>query len=175
VSGSWDAAHGTITDPVLYGSSSYPVCAMLLAECDVVEDWGCGGGGFTAWRTSGYVGVDSSASPYADVSDDLVDYRSDVDGVLLRHVLEHNWGWEKILTNALGSFRRRLVVVVFTPPVDETHLLHTEPDYGNAPTLAFRIFDLVDVVERAGLRAETSTVESPDTAYGIETFLVVDR
>jgi len=173
--GGWDEAHGTLTDPVLYGYRSYPRAAGLLSRCAVVEDWGCGGGGFRQFRTSGYRGVDSSETPWADVTADLVSYRSDVDGILLRHVLEHSHGWARILDNALASFRQRLVVILFTPLVDVTRSIRVEVDYDDAPVYSFRLADLTDRVDAAGLRYRTWTVESDDTFYETETFLVVDR
>lgn len=90
-----------------------------------IEDWGCGLAGAKAFAgDADYVGVDGSPG-YADVIADLVTYRSNVDCILLRHVLEHNREWAKILDNAVASFGRRLCIIVYTPftdPDEETHV-----------------------------------------------------
>lgn len=82
-----------------------------------VEDWGCGLGGFKLFLRpeQRYLGVDGSKSPFADRLVDLVDYRCDPDAVHLRHVLEHNPKWDRILDNALKSFRKQMVLSLFTP------------------------------------------------------------
>jgi hypothetical protein len=35
---------------------------------------------------------------------DLAHYRSNVPGIFMRHILEHNYEWARILDNALASF-----------------------------------------------------------------------
>jgi hypothetical protein len=62
----------------------------------------------------------------------------------LRHVLEHSYDWQKILDNAVASFTKRLCIVLFTPFVDQTTLLRTEPDYGEVPVFAFKPDDLLE-------------------------------
>lgn len=80
-----------------------------------VEDWGCGTGWFQTYAKHSYKGIDGTKTPAVDVVADLVEYRSSSPGIFMRHVLDHNWHWEKILANALRSFDHRLVVVLFTP------------------------------------------------------------
>jgi len=41
----------------------------------------------------------------------------------LRHVLEHDEGWEQILTNALVSCKMRLFLAVYTPDSDTDELI----------------------------------------------------
>ena len=98
---------------------------------DSVEDWGCGYGGFAQYLapTQRYVGVDGSKSGSASVIADLVSYVSDVDGLHLRHVLEHNVEWEPILINALRSFRSRMVLTLFTPFQEETKVIFEMPNF----------------------------------------------
>jgi hypothetical protein len=67
----------------------------------------------------GYRGVDGSLSRFSDETVDLCCYRSNVDGVFMRHVLEHNYNWRAILRNALDSAQRRCAIVLFTPLADE--------------------------------------------------------
>jgi hypothetical protein len=42
------------------------------------------------------------------------------DGILLRHVLEHNPGWRRILSGAVESFTKKMVLVIYTPFGDVT-------------------------------------------------------
>ena len=110
--------------PTKYGDlASYRLAGAFLAGCREIEDWGCGRGGFRAHCPGRYIGVDGSQTPYADKIAELTDYRSSVDGILLRHVLEHNYNWPKVLDNAVKSFRKRLCIVLFTPFADTTREL----------------------------------------------------
>jgi len=94
-------------------STTYQLAAAWLDVDDwSVEDWGGGAGWAGQFFTHArYQVVDGSIG----VMRDLQAYRSDVDGILLRHVLEHNHNWQGILANALASIRHRLVLVIFTP------------------------------------------------------------
>jgi len=90
--------------------------AWLDGHGATIEDWGCG----TCYARrfvaqSRYVGVDGSTSDQATIKAELQEYRSDTDCIFMRHVLEHNWGWRQILNNALQSFGKRMVLVIFTP------------------------------------------------------------
>jgi hypothetical protein len=106
-----------------YGEvTTYNIAAEHLKDCNVVEDWGCGGGYFrkallAAKANAKYIGIDGSRAPAADKIVDLAKYTSEVkpDGILLRHILEHNYEWKIILQNALTSFQYKLVVILFTP------------------------------------------------------------
>jgi len=114
--GKWNKWYESVTDQMPFGDSeSYVIGAKFLEDCEVVEDWGCGLGWFSKFRPNGYLGVDGSDSPFASKIVDLEEYTSFVDGIFMRHVLEHNYGWKTILANALKSFRKKMVVVVFTP------------------------------------------------------------
>jgi hypothetical protein len=106
--------------PATFGDpATYALGADFLAGCRTIEDWGCGTGGLRAYvDPARYRGIDGSASAFADEVADLRTYRSRVDGVFLRHVLEHNRDWRAILAGAVASFHRRLVVVLFTPLAD---------------------------------------------------------
>ncbi len=121
-----------------YGDAvTYLMAAAFLAGCEEIEDWGCGRGGFRRYCPGRYVGVDGSKTPYASTIAELGVYRSSPDGILLRHVLEHNYNWPKILEAAVQSFRKRLCVVLFTPFADTTRELRHNRDAGvDAPDLA---------------------------------------
>jgi hypothetical protein len=142
----WDGHYATLTQPEAYGGdASYRLAAEWVKDCQSVEDWGCGKG----WLRSmvdpkAYIGVDGSRTPFADVIADLTTYRSQCEGLVLRHVLEHSRDWVKILDNAVASFTKRLCIVLFTPLADQTTVLRTEPDYGDVPVISFRLTDLLD-------------------------------
>ena len=140
--GKWDGWYKDleVTDTgVKYGDrTTYLMAGAFLADCEEVEDWGCGRGGFRQYCTGRYVGIDGSQTPYADKVVELGAYRSSVDGVLLRHVVEHNYDWPAVLEAAVASFRRKLCLVIFTPFGDTTRelLYHKKidvPDLSLAP------------------------------------------
>jgi SAM-dependent methyltransferase len=121
-----------------------------------IEDWGAGTGYARRFATrSTYRAVDGSPSLGVDRVVDLRRYRSDADCIFMRHVLEHNPEWRTILENALGSFRRRMVLVVFTPFADETHEIGS---WRGIPDLALRKADVVACF--AGLDWREETVET---------------
>jgi hypothetical protein len=179
VTGAWDMHHGDLAEPHPYGDdASYRRVADATVGYDSVEDWGCGGGGLRRFIAPDvYRGVDGSKTPFADVRADLRHYRSEVDVVVLRHVLEHNDEWQLVLDNAWSSARRRLIVVLFTPVVEVTRVMFREPDYGQVPVIAFKLFDIRERL-RTPWNTETVTVDmfdSPGTAFGKETIMIADR
>lgn len=178
--GKWDRWYellGPSPDPQPYGDTSptYAIAAEFLASCSSIEDWGCGKGWMrTLVGADRYVGVDGSRSPFADVVADLAEYRSSVDGIVLRHVLEHDYRWSEILANAVASFRRRLAVILFTPPAAVTHEIAWNDDPG-VPDLAFRLDDLVAAMPDDVAVIDLSTIDSPSTQYHTETVLLAER
>lgn len=176
--GAWDEHHGTLDAPIRYGADdTYVRAAQWVQHCRTVEDWGAGGGGLHRFLHTGvhYVGVDSSATPYAGVMADLVSYRSTADGVVLRHVLEHNHDWRAVLDNAVASFTQRLVVVLFTPRVGATHLLATEVGYGDVPVYAFAREDIEAALDAVTMDWWWDEHWYPEAHYGTETMLLVRR
>jgi hypothetical protein len=98
-----------------YGDdTTYKLGAEFLKGLDV-EDWGCGPGRFRQFHAGLYWGVDGSPSPAASVVQDLYQRLTQVPAIFMRHVLEHNRCWRRITLNAMCSFERRMVIVVFTP------------------------------------------------------------
>src|SRR5271166_500073 len=79
-----------------------------------IEDWGCGYAQFKDVHEGPYRGVDGTKG-WADVVADLRVHTTRCEGLLLRHVLEHNPDWRVLLANAVQSFTKRMVLVVFTP------------------------------------------------------------
>ena len=121
-----------------YGvEETYKKAAAFLDD-GPVEDWGCGKAYARKFFTQHYTGIDGTPDG-CDTVVDLTKYASNVHGILLRHVLEHNFEWEKVLKNALGS-AEKLAIVVCTVFSDETHLLYID-DWG-IPIFSFREEDL---------------------------------
>lgn len=123
--GKWDTWYKGlqpgIENTAMYAEAwTYFMAAAFFADVQEVEDWGCGKGGFRRIFQGKYIGIDGSATPFADKTADLCRYRSSAEAILLRHVLEHNYAWEQILASALLSFRRKLCLVLFTPFSDVT-------------------------------------------------------
>jgi len=90
--GKWDDWYRDV-DAVRHcgGIQTYKLAADFLKDMSTVEDWGCGAGGFRKFYKGKYKGIDGSANKYVDKVADLRTYRSSVDGILVRHVLEHNY------------------------------------------------------------------------------------
>lgn len=171
--GKWDNHYIGMRDPLLYGLSSYETIATAVASCATVADWGCGGGALRAYLQPGqhYIGIDGSRSPFAQVRADLVRFRLHTEGVVLRHVLEHNDRWQEVLHNAIDCFTKRLVVVIFTPLAQQTRIMYREPEYGHVPVICFRLGDLLAEFPKE-MRVEVEPeVQSDDTAFGVETFI----
>jgi hypothetical protein len=118
--GKWDYSKG----PCIYGPpATYIEAAALLDKKEwTVADWGCGCCAAKSYFSRAkYVGIDGSPG-FADKVADLREYREPSDGILLRHVLEHNYDWPVILKNALAAAKRRLVVILFLPMKRYTEL-----------------------------------------------------
>ena len=151
--GKWSPRYATSrpgTRPAYGGHGSYQIAGAYLSNCLTVEDWGCGHGTFRDHCTAHhYIGVDGSPSPAADRVVDLCSYRSVVEGILVRHVIEHNPnGWDQILTNAIESFSKRLVIVIFTPFGDRLRNLRSRPpsDTGVPVAMSFRFDDITALI-----------------------------
>jgi hypothetical protein len=179
--GRWDAWYErdearTVT---AYGSSdTYAIGAGFLSPCGEVEDWGCGLGWFRYhyedFNGLTITGIDGSHTPHANVYADLREYRSDVPGIFMRHVLEHNHEWARILDNAIASFRERMALILFTPLAVKTHVIGSTSINGvEIPDYSFGFDDIVRHFD--GLRVETSTLSSPQTQYGIEHVFLLEK
>jgi hypothetical protein len=140
----WNGIYENLTEERLWGDeTTYRMAAEYLADVDVVEDWGCGSGGFRFFCKTEYVGVDGSNTPFADKIVDLCTYSSSADGILLRHVLEHNVDWECILENAVRSFRKKLCIILFTPFASKTRTILYDPAR-DVVTISFRKDDIAN-------------------------------
>jgi len=166
--GRWAAWYTPGVTQAPYGASpSYELAAEWLDGLHI-EDWGCGRGWLRHFvPPDRYTGVDGTESPWADVVDDLAVRVSDVDGIAIRHVLEHDQQWRTILVNACRSARRRIFLAVFTPAGRNEEIGRTaELD---VPDLALSSVDIERVAVAAGwsiIRHET--IDSPQTFYRAE-------
>lgn len=182
---------GIIDDPepnYSYGTpETYAMGAEFLADCEMVEDWGCGRGYFRNFiGPDHYRGVDMGVdslpypNPFADVVVNLTDYRSDVDGIFMRHVLEHNYLWRKILANALASSSYKVFIAIFTPwsnsAFTEILCLHGPPEYEYdppVPNLAFAPSELLGEIR--GWTVDGPTALDTGTQYGSERVLLLTK
>jgi hypothetical protein len=105
-----------------------------------IEDWGCGTAYAKRFVTESiYIGIDGSQSRFTDKVVDLREYTSNTDCIFMRHVLEHNYDWKKVLANAVSSFKKRMVLIIFTPFTNRTQQVAS---WSGIPDIAFRKEDL---------------------------------
>jgi glycosyltransferase involved in cell wall biosynthesis len=146
--------------------------AFLDQPGAVIEDWGCGTTYARRFVTKGtYVGIDGSPVESTDTVTDLRQYTSTADCIFMRHVLEHNTEWRTVLQNALDSFRKRMVLIIFTPFGEETRGLDVEVPTG-IPTISFRKQDLTDMIRHLPYREEQVTT---DTEYRVEHIFYLEK
>ena len=156
-----------------YGDTlTYTMGYEYLKNLDTIEDWGCGVGGFKRFfvneDANKYKGIDGSKTPFSDVQADLREYVSSVDGIFMRHVLEHNYDWKMILENACQSFNKKMCLILFTPFSDTTKEIAHNLKHGvDVPDLSFKKDDLTQVFEKHGITYEFVTIQSR-TGYNVE-------
>lgn len=160
--------------PRPYGiTESYRLGAEWLANCAMVEDWGCGMGYMRRFiEPSKYIGIDGTISPFADEVQDLTIRRSKTDGLFMRGVIEHDWRWRDILDNAIASFQWRMCLVLFTPmAVDCTKQLKWIDELG-VPDISFAMSDLLPYFD--GIHMKWVDIKS-DTGYGGERVFYLEK
>jgi len=158
-----------------YGDNiSYRKGIAFLDGYGSIEDWGCG---FAHARTfvtrSRYVGIDGS-SKSADKIADLREFKSNGDCIFMRHVLEHNFEWRRILANAVASFAKRMVLIIFTPLSETTRVIATSSSVTSfpVPDIAFKREDLTQYFEH--LKYSEESLET-DTQYGTEHVFYIEK
>jgi len=162
-----------VKETPIYGDrTTYHLAADFLSDVSVVEDWGCGLGGFRKFCKTKYIGLDGSWAPHCDRTVDLVHYRSNADGILLRHVLEHNYEWRAIVQNAVESFRRKMCVVLFTPFSAVTREIHWWPELG-VPDISFNREELVSYF--AGLHVRSQEGLATRSQYKVEHVFFLEK
>lgn len=177
--GKWDDWYKSLTTEdigsICYGDDlTYLMGSAFLADVTEVQDWGCGAGGFKRFCRARYTGLDGSKSPFADRVVDLCVFASNAEGVFMRHVLEHNYEWQKILDNAVRSFKRKFCLILFTPFAEQTcEIAHNRQHGVDVPDISFSRHD----IERhlAGLRWELFANISTSSVYGVEHVYLIWR
>jgi len=138
---------------VTYGSlESYRQPIAWFDEVGgVLEDWGCGCAAAKAYvKKCKYIGIEGSKNDYADRCDvDLTSYTSSPDCLLLRDVIDHNPNWKQVLQNAVQSFQKRMVLVIFRDMGTETKVVfvNTDSRYPGVPDFQFRASDLLSFIK----------------------------
>jgi hypothetical protein len=138
-----------------------------------VEDWGCGYAWFKRYHNGPYRGVDGTPSRWNDIWADLENYRSSGWNILLRHVLEHNYNWWSVLSNAVESFDKRLCIILFTP-TGETKILAENVGGLGVPDLGFRIEDITDAFDES-IDYIVDTFPADSGYDNIETIIKAER
>jgi hypothetical protein len=137
---------------------------------DSVEDWGCG----TAWAKryfKDYKGIDGSLSIYTKEVTDLIKYKSSVDNILLRQVLEHNYDWKKILDNAKRSFRKKLCITIHTSLSSKTNIVTTGEN--GIPDISFKKSDILNYLKE--FKVSEEFVPTAPFEYGLEWIIYVEK
>jgi hypothetical protein len=87
----------------------------------------------------------------------------------MRHVLEHNpFDWRLILDNAVASFTKRMVLVLFTPTADLTILLKD----GDPPDASLSWLDLTARFDGLSVGHERLIT---GTQYGVENIFYLEK
>lgn len=162
---------------VQYGShDSYQVARNWLDFPGwTVEDWGCGCAYARKFFTmSKYIGIDGSKNDFADIcQEDVIERKSTPEGIMLRHVLEHNERWKELLANALNCFQRRMVIVFFIDFGPETKIINrtADPKYPGVVDIQFKRSDIQDMIApfyKTELRVDSDILlfcEKPDPKH----------
>ena len=172
----WNNWYSKLKNIEAYGdTASYRLGANFLSDCNQIEDWGCGKGWFRTVvpKNVEYIGLDGTHNKFVDKHVDLEKYTSKVEGIFMRHVLEHNYNWEKVLTNALGSFTKKMVLVIFTPwSNEETKQIGFTNSVG-VPDLSFSKKDIEKHLKN--FKYDYIELNSPETFYKIEYTYLISR
>jgi hypothetical protein len=158
-----------------YGDdTTYKKGIAFLDGHGTIQDWGCGfAHARTFVRGSRYIGLDGS-SPHADKNVDLTEYTSDTECIFMRHVLEHNVHWHRIINNAIASFRNRMVLVIFTPWSETTRVIATGESVTSLPIpdISFRKEDLTECFKE--MRYTEESLQT-DTQYKTEHVFYIEK
>jgi hypothetical protein len=92
----------------------------------------------------------------------------------MRHILEHNYDWPKILDNAVRSFTRKFCLILFTPFAEETQeIAHNRAHGVDVPDISFSRCDVEGHL--AGLRWELFENIATSGGYGTEHVYLIWR
>jgi hypothetical protein len=169
--------------PIPYGDTfTYGKGYEFLKTCKKIEDWGCGLGGFKYFIKSedsiDYVGIDGSITPWSVVKADLLHYKSETEGIFMRHIIEHNYEWETLLRNAFQSFSKKMCLILFTPFTEKTTQIAYESNviHGvHVPDISFSRDDLIKLIEQYGITYRLETYAPSGTQYGVEHIFYLEK
>lgn len=171
--GRWDPWYRTGHQACYGPADTYRIAEEWLGGLHV-EDWGCGYAQFREFHRGPYVGIDGTKG-WADIVADLRQIAPHATpGLMMRHVLEHNPDWRRILAGAVGCFTKRMVLVVFTPDSggnDEKVLAHV--DAVNVDDLALPHQEIESFFD--GCRVLEKRFVPTLTGYTGETVWLVER
>jgi hypothetical protein len=163
-------------DKFCYGKdlTSYRIAGNYLSGKGLVEDWGCGTTFARQFIGSPYRGVDGSWSKWADEQVSLIDYKSKVPKILMRHVLEHNWEWRTILKNMLESFTDRAVLILFLKPMEvDTNISFSDPE--GIPGLALCEKDLEFILKSSDVNIIMEELETNTPPQNYERIYFLEK
>lgn len=174
--GYWDEVYKANKGRIVEGDdTTLKIAADIMSDCDLVEDWGSGWGGFKNYLQSHqkYRGIDGSKNLYTDLVFELESYRSyDADGILIRHVLENNVQWAKILENAVNSYKHKLCIVISTPMILKTKIISKQINFKNSGDvfidIAFALNDLLASFNNNYLISSHKFNIRTNSLYGVE-------
>lgn len=148
----------------------------FLKSCNKIEDWGCGSGGFKMFCPDNkYIGIDGSKTPFANIKADLTVYKSKVNGIFMRHILEHNYQWKSILENAIESFTEKMCLILFTPFSDvHKEIAHNLKHGIDVPDLSFSKSDLLAIFSKHNVDCVIESL-STNTQYQVEHILYLSK
>jgi len=166
---------------VYHDPTTAELAARFINQSDIitVEDWGCGLGGFEDYigKHQTYIGLDGSNTQFAAKIIDLELYRSSVDAIHMRHVLEHNTAWQTVLINALSSFNKRMALTLFTPYQEKTTVLARYTNFNNTGIDMVDIgFSKDDIIKHFN-EIQWSAIDNiaTNTQYGIEHIFLLEK
>lgn len=168
----WKNWYQGVDVPQPYGDDTTYMVASDFLDDIFVEDWGSGKGYFQyIYGPDMSISVDGTDTPFTDKVADLREYVSKVPGIHMRHVIEHNYDWERILQNANHSFVDKMVLTLFTPMSRETKEIAWN-EVVNVPDMSFSHEDIVRHFPNCNIEWEDySTV----TQYGVERVYFIKR
>ena len=169
--GKWQNWYTGTLEPQSYGAPlTYEIAAKWLGGIDV-EDWGVGKGYFQSIYPGNVVGVDGTKTKFSDVVADLTEYTSSTPGLFMRHVIEHNLEWKKVLQNAADSFTEKMVLVLFTPMAKKTQQIAWN-DGVEVPDMSFAQRDIVKYFKDCDIKWKDHKTA---TQYGTERVFLIER
>ena len=170
----------TLDKPGPIGDSiTYELGYNFLKDCNEIQDWGCGFGGLTRLIKDEdnikYIGVDGSNTPFATIKADLLDFKSNTEGIFIRHVLEHNYDWKILLDNACKSFTKKMCLILFIDFSNETRELRHNRNLGiDVPDLSISKSDLLQILEKNDVKYRLET-HNTRTQYGKEHIFYLEK